>query len=246
MVMSLLSFTDEKTGKVWTVDPLKKIKDVNADVYARWVINCVVPKELLRKILLADFLEPVLVKGKAILSLCCIFMRHAAPVWMPLQIGPSSHNCALRIACIDKRDDTQTVWVDPRYTDSQFAPLLELLGFPKVSTGLDVVEEADRLELITDDGALNCQLRRREPQEEAGLFAETTDFDAYFGAGVRSYSHHGNKDQVDIIDLHKLSDNKFKKMPYEGILQTQYGRWFVDSVYLTEDGKYRWVYEGHV
>ena len=70
----LLSLEDPATGKIWKLDKFKEIKNVNADVYARWVINCVVPKETIQRLLKVDFLEPVYVKGKAVLSLCCIFM----------------------------------------------------------------------------------------------------------------------------------------------------------------------------
>ena len=156
-------------------------------------MNCIVPKEIISKILKFDFLEPALVKGKAVISLCCIFMRHAAPVWMPLHLGPGSHNCALRVACIDKRDGTQAVWVDPRHTDSFLAPVLEFLGFPAVNTGLKVVEEDERLELVTKAGDLECHLVKAEDEKEFALFDTDQDFTDYFCAGVRSYSEHGKK-----------------------------------------------------
>ena len=240
-----LKVEDPQTGKVWEVSKKNKIKDVSADVYARWVINCVVPKEIVRKVVKLDFLEPIMVKGKAVLSLCCIFMRHSAPVWMPLHLGPASHNCALRIACIDKRDNTQAVWVDHRHTDCFLAPVLEFLGFPEVHTGLKVIEEENRLELTTKFGAINCRLTKSEA-DGYRLFDNDEEFGEYFCAGIRSYSEHGSKNQIDIIDLHKLKDNKFKRKPFNGTLSTPYGTWFTESVYLTENGMYQWVYEGKV
>lgn len=80
-------------------------------------------------------------------EVCCFYFG------CDYKIGTSSHNCALRLAYIDKRYDTQTVWVDPRYTDSEFAPLQELLSFPKVSTRLEVFEGAEQLKLVTSDGS---------------------------------------------------------------------------------------------
>jgi hypothetical protein len=241
-----MSFKDPKTGRVWKLDNYQVIKNVKAHVSARWVMNCVVPKEILKKLIKADFLEPILVKDKAILSLCCIFMKHAAPSWMPLQLGPSSHNCALRVAVTDTRDDSAAVWVDTRHTDSFLAPVLEPLGFPAVQNGLEVKDQKQTLELRTAAGHLHCQLQDDEHKSEFPLFEKDSDFDQYFSTAIRSYSQHDDKGQLNIIDLHKLTDNRFMRQNMQGTLNTPYGNWFVESVYLTEDGHYEWVYEGNV
>lgn len=245
-VKPLIAIKDPQTGQEWKLDKFKEIKNIYADVYERWVINCVIPKQIIDKILPLDFLEPVLVNGKAVLSLCAIFMRHAAPSWMPLSFGPSSKNCALRIACIDKRDGSPAVWVDPRYTDSFLGPIVGLLGFPPVQNNLTVEQSDGELNFLTKKSSLECRLKACEQSRESSLFPESTDFDDYFCAGIRSYSSNDKARRIDIIDLHKLKDNKFKKMDYEGSLQTEYGTWFVESVYLTEDGHYQWVHEGKV
>ena len=70
----------------------------------------------------------------------------------------------------------------------------------------------------------------------------TEAFDKYFCAGIRSYSHH--RKNIDVIDLHKLKDNKFIEVGMNGVLETEYGLWPVDSVYLTENGLYKWIYQG--
>jgi len=241
----LIALKDPDTGKVWKLDQFKEIKNVNADVYERWVINCVVPEEVLKNLIKVDFLEPILVKGKAILSLCAIFMRHAAPVWMPLNLGPRSHNCALRVACIDTRDGSQAVWVDERHTDSFLGPVLGLLGFPPVVTGLKVKHTEKVLEFDTKNNSVRCHLQKGQGEEET-VFENDKHFDDYFCAGIRSYSPHGKGKRIEIIDLHKMKDNKFHKQEMKGFLQTPFGKWPVESVYLTENGLYQWVHEGKV
>lgn len=241
----LVTLKDPDTGKIWKVDQFKEIKNVNADVYERWVVNCVVPKDVLQKLIQVDFLEPVLVKGKAVLSLCAIFMRHAAPAWMPLNMGPGSHNCALRVACTDTRDGSPAVWVDKRHTDSFLGPVLGLLGFPPVITGLKVKQREDELKFICKGRELVCELQTGYGSQES-LFDRDKDFDDYFCAGVRSYSPFGKGNRIEIIDLHKMTDNGFHKKELTGILKTHLGEWAVESVYLTENGLYKWAHEGQV
>lgn len=241
----IIAIEDPDTGKIWKLDQFKEIKNVNADVYERWVVNCVVPERVLEEMIKVDFLEPVLVKGKAVLSLCAIFMRHAAPTWMPLVFGPGSHNCALRVACIDKRDGSQAVWVDRRHTDSFLGPVLAILGFPPVITGLKVDHPEGKLEFHTKNDELECLLNKTGKQQSV-LFEKDRDFDEYFCAGVRSYSPYGKGDRVEIIDLHKMKDNHFYQQKMDGVLKTEFGEWPVESVYLTENGLYQWVYEGRI
>ena len=241
----LIALEDPQTGRIWKLDKYREIKNIYADVYERWVVNCVVPIDVVREMIKPDFLEPILVKGKAVLSLCAIFMRHAAPSWMPLQFGPGSHNCALRIACIDKRDGSQAVWVDDRHTDSFLGPAVGLLGFPPVITGLKVEQHEKGLQFLTRDKSVECVLTEGRADDE-NLFEKDSDFDDYFCAGIRSYSHHGKGKRIDIIDLHKLKDNKFKRQNLKGTLKTPLGEFKVESVFLTKDGHYQWVYEGRL
>ena len=241
----LIQIKDPGSEKVWEIDTGKKIRNIYADVNERWVINCVVPQQIIRKIVPLDFLEPVLVKGKAILSLCAIFMTNAAPDWIPLQFGPASKNCALRVACMDIRDGSHAVWVDPRHTDSFWGPVIGLLGFPPVHTGLKVYQNETQLDFVTKNNSLQCLMKKAEPQE-SDLFPKSEEFDEYFCSGVRSYSQHERNADIDVIDLHKLKDNKFEKMNFEGVLKTEYGNWITESVYLTRNGHYHWVFEDSI
>lgn len=236
---------DPKTGKLWKIERFKEIKRVNADVYARWVVNCIVPAAELKEMINIDFLEPHPVKGQAVLSLCAIFMRHAAPAWMPLKIGPGSQNCALRIACTDTRDGSPAVWVGSRHTDSFLAPALALLGFPAVKNDLKVTENTHLLNFETEDNSLECRLKKiKTKTKRSRLFDKDSDFDNYFCAGIRSYSNSGK--HTEIIDLYKLKDNHFTAQQMRGFLNTEYGCWPLESAFLTEDGLYQWVYEGRV
>ena len=244
---------DAEQDRTWEV-PRRKVTSVFAEVSERWVTNVIVPEAVLRELVTPDFLEPVPTKAGFVLSLCAIFMKHAAPDWAPLKMGPPSRNCALRVACRDVRDGSDAVWVDHRYSDSHLVEVLAKLDFPAVHAKLRVATERDfyghrTLQMVTLDNMLDLQLvEYPEAQRVHGrAFNDAEDFEDYFLAGSRSYgpSHAANK--ATIVDLHKHSDNRFEHMErYFGVLRTAWGNWKVDSVYRTRKGIYEWRYEGDV
>ena len=241
----LLTLKDPQSPKSWTFDPFKRIKSVHADVYARWVINCIVPLKIINTLLTTTpFLKPQLINGQAVLSLCAIFMRNAAPSWMPLHLGPGSQNCALRIACIDTRDKSSAVWVGERHTNSFLAPALEFLGFPPVANDLCVTEAEEMIDFQTADNSLICNLHEGKTETSVALFKEDKDFETYFCAGISSYSTHNQR--TEIIDLHKLKDNRFENKNMQGRLKTSLGEWPVESAYLTKNGLYQWEHVGRL
>jgi hypothetical protein len=249
----IMRITDPESNQTWEV-PRRKVTSVFAEVSERWVANVIVPEAVVRDLVTPDFLEPIPTKAGYVLSLCAIFMKHAAPEWAPLKMGPASRNCALRVACIDKRDGSQAVWVDHRYSDSRLVEALAKLGFPEVKATLKVTSERDfyghrTLQMATADNMLDLQLvEYPEAQRVHGrAFADTQTFEDYFQAGVRSYGPAGEPNKATIVDLHKRSDNRFEPMErYFGVLRSAWGSWKVDSVYRTKNGLYEWRYEGDV
>lgn len=249
----MIRITDPENNQTWEV-PRRKVMSVFAEVSERWVANVIVPEAVVRELVTPDFLEPIPTKAGYVLSLCAIFMKHAAPEWAPLKMGPASRNCALRVACIDKRDGTQAVWVDHRYSDSILVEALAKLGFPEVKAKLKVTSARDfyghrTLQMATADNMLDLQLvEYPEAQRVHGrAFVDTQRFEDYFLAGVRSYGPASEPNLATIVDLHKRSDNRFEPMErYFGVLRTAWGSWKVDSVYRTQNGLYEWRYEGDV
>jgi len=244
---------DADNDTTWTV-PRRPTNAVMAEVSERWVANVIVTEAVCHDLIRVPFLEPVRTKAGYVLSLCAIFMKHAAPVWAPLQIGPASQTCALRIACVDTRDDTPAVWVDHRYSDSVLVEALAKLGFPNVHAKLQVERGRDaykhrQLNMATRDHMIDLRLIEypEVPPAEPKAFRTTATFEDYFVAGVRSYGPGGRAAQVAIVDLHKRSDNHFELMDqYHGYLRTAWGNWRVDGVYRTRNGLYEWRYEGDV
>ncbi|MGJ8640351.1 MAG: hypothetical protein ACSHYA_13265 [Opitutaceae bacterium] len=249
----MIRIYDSKNEQTWEV-PRRKVTSVFAKVSERWVANVIVPEAVVRELVTPDFLEPISTRAGFVLSLCAIFMKHAAPEWAPLEMGPSSRNCALRVACRDTRDNSQAVWVDHRYSDSILVEALAKLGFPEVRAKLKVTSDRDfyghrTLQMATADNMIDLQLvEYPEAQRVHGrAFADTETFEDYFQAGVRSYGPSGKPDQATIVDLHKRSDNRFEAMErHFGVLRTAWGNWKVDSVYRTRNGLYEWRYEGDV
>lgn len=246
-----IRIVDPDSGRTWEV-PRKRVSSVFAEVRERWVANVIVPEHIVRELIPVSYLEPVLTPAGYVLSLCAIFMAHAAPEWAPLKMGPPSRNCALRIACVDTRTGEPAVWVDHRYSDSRLVEALAKLGFPEVRANLEVNMERDfyghrRVEMTTRDNMIDLRLvEYPEARRVHGkAFASTEAFEDYFSVGVRSYGPGVKPGTATIVDLHKRSDNRFEPMErYFGVLRTAWGSWPVDSVYRTRNGLYEWRYEG--
>ena len=238
--------TDDVTGYVWEI-PKRHTTELVADVHERWVANVIVPERVACSLVQAPFLEPEKSNGHYVVSLCMIFMRHAAPAWAPLNMGPASRNCALRVACIDVRDNSPAVWVDHRYSDSQLVEALSKLGFPPVHARLKVSIHDHGMEIRTTDGIVDLRMVEHAIQvNRPKAFASLENFEHYFTKGVRSYGPGINANEATIIDMYKDADNAFEHMRYyHGYLKTSLGAWPVDSVYRTLNGRYRWIYQGN-
>ncbi len=252
--LETLDITDPATGRIWEI-PRRLTRNIMADVAERWVANIEISEDVCHRIVTPPFLEPIPVNGRHILSLCAIFMRHAAPTWAPLQLGPPSHNCALRVACIDQRDASQAVWVDHRYTDSHLAGALSKLGFAPVRPHLVVSRHPrggkQHLGLRTLDGDITLNLIETSnptPQiPPPPLFHDRDHFADYFLSGVRSYGPTDNPDQFTVVDLTKLRIGSFKDMStMRGTLKTPWGTHPCNSVYRSRNSLYRWHYVGEV
>ena len=244
---------DPVNKQTWEV-PRKQVTSVFAEVSERWVANVIVPEAVVRKLVTPDFLEPVPTGAGYVLSLCAIFMKHAAPEWAPLKMGPASRNCALQVVCRDTRDGTQATWMDHCYSDNVLAEALTKLGFPEVIAKLKVSSERDfyghrTLQIATADNMLDLQLVEYPDSQRVrgSAFADTQTFEDYFQVGARTYGPTSQPNKATIVDLYQRSDNRFEPMErHFGVLRTAWGNWKVDSVYRTCNGLYEWRYEGDV
>ncbi|MBK1858455.1 hypothetical protein [Cerasicoccus arenae] len=249
-VEDAITIHDPVSDRLWTI-PRERVTSLMADVSERWVANVIVPETVCRAMIPLPFLEPIATEKGYVLSLCAIFMRHAAPQWAPLVMGPASRNCALRIACRDTRTGQPAIWVNHRYSESILVTALAKLGFPEVRPNLkvDFARDADGQTVLFDtrDGEIQLQLKENAQREPGQAFATTQEFEDYFTAGVRSYGPGREPRTATMVDLHKNSDNHFAPMPqFAGVLTTAQGAWPVDSVYRTVNGLYEWRYEGDV
>lgn len=244
-----LDIQDPETGRIWQI-PKQITRTIQADVAERWVANAEVTRAVCRRIIAPAYLEPVPVNDRHVLSLCAIFMRHAAPNWAPLNMGPASHNCALRIACMDLRDGSPAVWVDHRYTDSPLAGVLSKLGFAPVRPHLAVSRHPrggkQRLSLQTLDDAIKLDLiETSAPGPEISLFKNTEQFADYFLAGSRSYGPTDKPGEYTVVDLAKQRVGPFQAITtMRGSLKTGWGGYTCNSVYRSRNSLYRWHYVG--
>lgn len=244
-----LHVTDPVSGSVWQV-PKRITRTIHADVAERWVANAQVTRAVARRIVAPAYLEPMPMNGRHVLSLCAMFMRHAAPIWAPLHMGPASHNCALRIACIDLRDNSPAVWVDHRYTDSCLAGAVSKLGFAPVRPHLAVSRHPrggrQRLSMQTLDEAINLDLiETTAPAPHDPLFNSTQQFADYFLAGVRSYGPTDRPGRYTVVDLDKKRVGPFEAITaMQGKLKTGWGDYACHSVYRSRNCLYHWHYIG--
>lgn len=240
----VLEIADPATGQRWSL-PHQAITAVDAEVSERWMVNLRVHPRRFRELVPAPFLRPQLVGGWVVAALCAIRMRHVAPIWAPLALGPACMNAALRVACLDA-DGTPCVWVAERFTDSGLAPALASLGFPAVTGGLRDRGTLGRLDLEAGGGLLDTRLVAGRGHA-AELFPDAAALGAFIAAGVRSYAPGLAPGIFDVIDLEKRSDNAFAAVEgIEGWVRTPWGDLTVDGVYRTVEGLYRWTCHGRV
>jgi hypothetical protein len=237
---------DPRDGKVWSV-PVRPTTRLDADVAERWFVNVALAAACFRSVVPLPFLAPDLRHGCAVLSLCRIRMRHAAPDWAPLALGPASDNCALRMGCIDTRDGSPAVWIDRRLTTHILGRVLRRLGFPPVEPDLVVRSgHPDALTLHARTGTLRCEVR---PGSAAAprLFADAMELTTWVTAGVRSYARAAVAGRFEVVDLEKGSPNVFVHLAdCGGRLSTPWGCWPIDGAYRTIDGAYQWRVLGMV
>jgi hypothetical protein len=235
---------DPQTGQTWHI-PARETMRLNADVIERWFINCALPLDQFRTIVSAPFLEPDVRHGCAVLSLCRIRFRHAAPDWMPLNFGPGADSCALRVGCIDTRDGTPAVWICKRITTHVLGGALQYLHFPVVEPTMYTTGNG-RFPLGNRDGSLTCTMHAGRAAN-ATLFTNAAEMNAWVVAGVRSYAQCAQPGLFEIVDLEKASDNQFEFLPHlYANLHTTWGTFRSDGIYRTINGRYQWRCLGHV
>jgi hypothetical protein len=246
-----LLITDPATGNRWRL-PARPVSRVDAEVAERWFLNVALAPERFREFVPLEFLAPDLRGGRAVLSLCRIRMRHGAPDWVPLELGPACDNCALRVGCIDLRDGSPAVWVDRRTTTHVLGRALRLLGFPAVDPELRMVRADDQALVMDAGGGIHAEVRAgqaphagRDPR--GGLFADAAELTAWVQRGIRSYTAAAEDGRYLVVDLEKEGARDFSACAgWGGWLRTPRGAWPVDGVYRTSGGRYRWRVLGRI
>jgi hypothetical protein len=220
--------------------------DIDAEVMERWLVTARMHPRRFRELVPAPFLEPRLVDDSLVIGLCAVRMRHTAPAWMPLQRGPASLICAIRIAC-RQQDGQPCSWVTRRHTSTALALALTAAGFPQVSGGLIEQRAADGgLALSAEDGLLQVRLSPGHAADPE-LFADADAMQAFVAGCERSITPGRLPGRWAVMGLSHQGGGAFAHCRgWEGWLRTPWSDCTIDGIYRMTGGVCRWSSGGEV
>ncbi|MDD7983737.1 hypothetical protein PQO01_02100 [Lentisphaera marina] len=196
-----MQLIDPQTQKKWSLE-YRVVNAIKASVTKRQLANFKLKPQELTKI----FKIPKHLRlwqdenGKALLSLCMIWMDSVAPDWMPLDILPKSFNCALRISCVDQDTGENCVWVDTRYSDNFLVGASKFFGLHGFSTNLNKQGE----KISTPEWEFE-----KTTQKFPGEIMKDKAFDQHIADGVISYSYGKDCSVSKRVDLIKEKPSVF-------------------------------------
>ncbi len=205
-----------------------KIPTIEGVIERRMLINYVADPEVVQKFLPSSFI-PKLFKGKAVVGICLIRLKHIRPKGFPAFTGISSENAAHRIAVEWKENETTRdgVFIPRRDTSS----LLNAIAGGRVFPGKHFrakfnVDEGDgkyHVAFKSSDGAgISIDAKETEEFDSASIFENLNNASKFFEVGETGYSPNGNG-----YDGLKLKAFNWKVKPLE--VDTVYSSFFEDE-----------------
>jgi hypothetical protein len=164
----------------------------------RVLVNFTVEPEIVSKILPTVF-KPKIYKGKAIVGICLIRLKHIRPKGLPAFIGVSSENGAHRIA-VEWEDNGATkegVFIPRRDTSSYFNYVAGGRIFPgkHYRANFDVQEQHDHYHIAfksSDGTTIAVDGKKADHLPENSIFGTLEEASKFFEAGATGYSPNGN------------------------------------------------------
>jgi hypothetical protein len=184
-----------------------RIPTIIGTIDRRILINYQADNEVIKKFLPTPF-QPKLVKGKAIVGICLIRLKHIRPKGIPFNVGISSENGAHRIAVewTENEETKEGVYVPRRDTSSRLNSLAGGRIFPGVHHLADFnVNESNGhydIEFKSEDGTfLSIKATETNDWNELSVFVDQGCASDFFKQGSIGYSPDKIGEAFDGLEL---------------------------------------------
>jgi hypothetical protein len=176
-----------------------KLPTIQGIIDRRILVNFAADPDVVRKIIPQPF-RPKIYKGKAIVGICLIRLKHIRPKGLPGFIGISSENGAHRIAVewTEKEGSTEGVFIPRRDTSSLFNSLAGGRIFPgkHYHAKFDVKENNGHYHVAfksSDGTAISVDGDKTDVLNSNSIFTNLEEASEFFEGGSVGYSPDGNK-----------------------------------------------------
>jgi Uncharacterized conserved protein (COG2071) len=235
---------------------IMRIPTIQGIIERRILVNFTVDPDVIQKIIPQPF-RPKVYKGKAVVGICLIRLKHIRPKGFPNFIGISSENGAHRIAVewIEHGDVKEGVYIPRRDTSS----LLNSLAGGRIFPGrhfhakFDVQEKEGHYHIAfksSDGTSISIDADKVEILNSNSIFQNLDTASKFFEGGAIGYSPRGNK-----FDGLKLNTFNWKVEPLNvTAVQSSFfenknifpkGSVQFDNALLMTQIKHEWLSLGH-
>jgi hypothetical protein len=176
-----------------------KLPIIHGYIDRRILVNFTANPEDVRKIIPAPF-RPKIYKGKAIVGICLIRLKHVKPKGLPDFVGISSENGAHRIAVEwEERGETKGGVYIPRRDTSL---VLNALAGGRIFPGkhhkakFNVLEGDGKYHIdftSSDNTSISIDAKESSTFKQDSIFNTLENASAFFEKGEKGYSPNGNK-----------------------------------------------------
>lgn len=203
-----------------------KLPTIHGYIDRRILVNFTADADVVRKIIPEPF-RPKVYKGKAIVGICLIRLKHIKPKGFPDFMGLASENGAHRIA-VEWEEDGQTkegVYITRRDTSLKLNALVGGKLFPgKHHLAKFNVKEADdnyHIDFTSSDNTrISIDAKESTELNSNSIFGTLENASAFFEKGTVGYSPNGSKYeglklhaytwQVKPLEVQKVSSSFFE------------------------------------
>jgi hypothetical protein len=230
---------------------IMRIPTIQGIIDRRVLVNFIVDPDVIQKIIPKPF-RPKVYKGKAVVGICLIRLKHVRPKGLPNFIGISSENGAHRIAVewTENGEVKEGVYIPRRDTSSLFNNLAGGRIFPgrHFRADFNVREESGHYHIAfksSDGTTISVDCERIEKLNPNSIFETLDKASKFFESGAIGYSPNG--DNYDGLELNTfnwkvepLSVTSVQSSFFENVELFPKGSVKFDNALLMKQIKHEW------